>query len=150
MYRQNQLLLDLLEPGISKMGYELLGIEQFAQGRGSLVRIYIDNERGINLDDCQRVSDHVSGILDVKDPIRGAYTLEVSSPGLDRPFFTLKQMQEYIGESIQLNLHSKIAGRRKIKGILTGIDEENVMVKMDETDYQVSADNIDKAKLVTD
>lgn len=150
MYRQNNALLELLEPAVGKMGYRLLGIEQFSQGRSALIRIYIDHEGGINLDDCQRVSEQVSGILDVNDPIRGTYTLEVSSPGLDRPFFTLEQMQDYIGSTIKVNLRNRIDGRRNLTGILMAVDVQNVSIKMDDVEYLVNADNIDRARLVAD
>ena len=82
MVKQNKKLVDLLAPVISAMGYEMLGVEQISQGKSSTLRIYIDKEGGINVDDCQRVSHQVTGVLDVNDPIKGAYHLEVSSPGV--------------------------------------------------------------------
>ena len=88
MYIRNQILLDLLKPEIASMGYELLGLEVVKNQHMSLLRVYIDKPEGINIDDCVLVSQQLTGLLDVKDPIKGKYNLEVSSPGLDRPLFT--------------------------------------------------------------
>ena len=148
MYRQNTVLLELLGPVVSAMGYEILGIEQHARGRDTLLRIYIDNETGIKIADCARVSDQVAGVLDVNDPIKGSYNLEVSSPGFDRPLFTLDQFRRFTGHMVRLNLHDKIAGRRKITGELTAVSEEGIEINTEGTVYQVAAENIDKARLV--
>lgn len=148
MYRQNTVLIELLGPVVSAMGYELLGIEQLARGRSTLLRLYIDSEAGIMLDDCARVSDQVAGVLDVNDPIKGSYNLEVSSPGFDRPLFTLDHFRRFIGQEVRLNLHDKIAGRRKMSGEITAVSDDGVEIKMEGEVYQVAAENIDKARLV--
>ena len=148
MYRQNTVLLELLAPVVQALGYELLGIEQLARGRDTLLRLYIDNEAGIGLDDCARVSDQVAGVLDVNDPIKGSYNLEVSSPGFDRPLFTLDHFRRFTGHMVRLNLHDKIAGRRKITGAITAVSENGIEINMDGVAYQVAAENIDKARLV--
>jgi len=148
MYRQNTVLIELLEPVVQAMGYELLGIEQLARGRDTLLRIYIDNDAGIRLDDCARVSDQVAGVLDVNDPIKGSYILEVSSPGSDRPLFTLDHFRRFTGHIVRLALHDKIAGRRKMTGEITAVSEAGVDIRMDGAVYQVAAENIDKARLV--
>ncbi len=150
MYRQNTVLVELLEPVVHALGYELLGIEQLTRGRDTLLRLYIDNEAGIRLDDCARVSDQVAGVLDVNDPIKGSYNLEVSSPGFDRPLFTLDHLRRFTGHIVRLNLHDKFAGHRKITGEITAVSESGVEINMDGTVYQVSAENIDKARLVPD
>jgi ribosome maturation factor RimP len=89
MHRQHNELIDLLEPVVTALGYEMLGIEYFKQKDGSMLRLYIDNDVGITIDDCTRVNNQVIGVLDVHDPIKEKYFLEISSPGLDRPLFTL-------------------------------------------------------------
>jgi ribosome maturation factor RimP len=150
MYRQNIDLLKLLEPVVRGLGYELLGIERHNSGRDSLLRIYIDSTAGISLLDCERVSRQVTGILDVNDPIKGPYHLEVSSPGFDRPLFTLEQFKRYIGHNARLCLHNKIAGRRRISGVISSVNDDSVDIMMDETNYRITADNIDKARLVVD
>ena len=148
MYKQNQVLTDLLAPVIGAMGYELLGIEHLPQGRHSIVRVYIDQPTGVTLSDCEQVSDHITGILDVEDPIRGSYDLEVSSPGLDRPLFTLEQFRRFLGSQAQVNLRSKLEGRRKITGRIEAIENETVVMNTDDNVYHVPADQIEKAKLV--
>ena len=102
--RQDPLQLGkMLEPGIRSMGYELVGIEYQTGGKGGgLLRVYIDSEQGISADDCQKVSYQVSGVLDVEDPIPGHYTLEVSSPGLDRLLFRAEDFDRFAGQLIKL------------------------------------------------
>jgi ribosome maturation factor RimP len=148
MYRQNTVLYELLEPVVGAMGYELLGIEQLARGRDTLLRLYIDSETGIRLEDCVRVSDQVAGVLDVNDPIKGSYHLEVSSPGFDRPLFTLDHFRRFTGQVVRLNLHDKVAGRRKITGEITSVSDDGVEISMEGVVYQIAAENIDKARLV--
>lgn len=150
MYRQNTVLNEMLEPVICSLGYELLGIEQLVRGKGTLLRIYIDSETGINLDDCARVSEHVTGILDVNDPIKGSYDLEISSPGFDRPLFTLEHFRRFVGQKVRLQLHQKMSGRRKIVGEIIAINDDSVEISMEGSVYRVAADNIEKARLVPD
>ena len=148
MYRQNTVLVALLAPVVHALGYEMLGIEHATKGADSLLRIYIDSEAGIRLEDCARVSEQITGILDVNDPIHGSYRLEISSPGFDRPLFTLEHFRRFIGHVVRLNLRDKIAGHRKIIGEVTGVSETGVEINMEGTVYQITADNIDKARLV--
>jgi ribosome maturation factor RimP len=139
---------NLIEPVISALGYELVGVEYLSQGRRSLLRIYIDHTDGINVHDCERVSHQVSGVLDVEDVIRGQYTLEVSSPGLDRPLFTKEQFQRYIGSEVNIRLSIAQQGRKKFKGILRGIDDTNVFLNVDEEEISLPFNAIEKANLV--
>lgn len=148
MYRQNQILVKLLEPVISAMGYEMLGIEHLPKGHGSLVRIYIDNEAGITVADCEKVSHQVTGILDVNDPIKGSYDLEVSSPGLDRPLFTLDHFSRFKGHMVQVRLRSKMDGRRNFTGQIEGVDKDKVTLKEQDQIYSIPVDLIEKAHLV--
>ena len=150
MYRQNKHLVELIKPVIQAMGYELLGIEHLTRGHASLLRIYIDNDSGIKLDDCERVSHQVAGLLDVHDPIKGSYSLEVSSPGFDRPLFTLEHFRRYIGHSVRVYLHQKTAGHRKFAGMIKAVHSDSIEMNVDGTDYLVEADNIDKARLVAE
>ena len=148
MYKQNQVLVDLLGPLIRAMGYEMLGIEQLAQGRHSIIRIYIDGAAGITLSDCERVSVQATGVLDVEDPVRGSYNLEVSSPGLDRPLFTLEHFQRHLGSEARVQLRSKLEGRRKLSGRIEAVDAETVVIRVEDMDYRVPAELIEKARLV--
>jgi len=148
MYHQNPVLVELLEPLIQALGYEMLGIEHSPGGQGSLLRIYIDSEAGIKLADCERVSEQVTGVLDVNDPIRGSYHLEISSPGFDRPLFTLEHFRRFIGHRVRLKLREKIAGRRRISGEITGVGQDGVEVKIDGMNCLIPADVIEKARLI--
>ncbi len=128
MRRRNEQLQTLIEPAVTALGYELVGVESLSPGRGGLVRVYIDSQDGISLDDCELVSRQVSGLLDVEDPIPGRYTLEVSSPGVERPLFTPEQYLRFIGEKVRIELDIPVQGRRKITGILHGYGDGNVIV----------------------
>ena len=138
----------LLEPSVAALGYELLGIEHLSQGRHSLLRIYIDSPDGITVEDCERVSHQVSGVLEVEDPIKGAYTLEVSSPGLDRPLFKPEHYERFVGEQVQVRLVRPQDGRRKFKGQLTGLRDGNVVLDVDGHEVVLAWEDIDKAHLV--
>src|SRR5699024_901156 len=119
----------ILAPVVESMGFEFWGV-QYIQGRGAVVRILIDHEEGISVDDCADVSHQVSGVLDVEDPINTEYVLEVSSPGMDRPLFTLEQWQRFIGEKIQVRLLGPIEGRRRVTGELLEVNEEDEQVSL--------------------
>lgn len=148
MYRQNQALVKLLDPAVSAMGYELWGLEHLARGRRSLLRVYIDRDAGVSIADCERVSKQLTGILDVEDPIRGSYDLEVSSPGLDRPLFTLGQFNRFIGHEVRLRLKAKVAGRRQIFGRIDKVEEGAISIQAGAQQFSVPPDLIEKARLV--
>lgn len=148
---QDVKLQELLVPVVTALGYELLGIERLSQGqRTSIVRIYIDSPQGITLDDCERVSYQVSGVLDVENPITGSYTLEVSSPGIDRPLFTLEHFKRFIGHKIKIRLTHPVQTRRHFTGILQKVEELNVTIVVDGIEYNLPYHQIDKARLVPD
>ncbi len=143
-------LEDLVRPVVEGLEYEFWGMEYLAQGKDSVLRIFIetDHENGIGVEDCAKVSRQVSSILDVEDPITGEYNLEVSSPGLDRPLFNLSQYEKYIGSIISLRLRVPFDGRRKFKGQLTALESEDVVVRVDQEEYLLPIDLIEKANLV--
>lgn len=141
-------LTDLLAPVVTSLGCELWGIEYIAQGRMSMLRIYIDKEEGISVEDCARVSRQAGSVLDVEDPIRSEYTLEVSSPGMDRPLFKLQQYQGSIGENIALRLRMAFDGRRKFTGLLKGIEDDHIVLEVDNEEYVLPFESIDKANIV--
>jgi len=140
-------IADMLQPTVEALGFALRGVEHLTQGRHSVLRIYIDSPTGIAIEDCATVSEQVSGILDVEDPIAGEYTLEVSSPGLDRLLFTLEQYSGYIGEVVELRLRSAFEGRRKFKGTLKGIEGEDVVIQIDDHEYLLPFGAIEKARV---
>ncbi|RDE18107.1 ribosome maturation factor RimP [Motiliproteus coralliicola] len=148
MATKNEQLNALIEPVVTGLGYQLWGIDFASQGRHSVLRIFIDAEAGISVDDCAAVSRQVSGVMDVEDPISTEYTLEVSSPGMDRPLFTLEQFAQYVGHQVQVRLRSPYEGRRKFSGLLKGVEDEDVVVEVDQHEYLLPIDSIDKANVV--
>lgn len=147
MATKEQQLRDMLAPTIEALGFDLWGVEYLSQGRHSLVRIYIDAEQGITVENCAAVSSQVGSVFDVEDPITGEYTLEVSSPGMDRLLFKLEQYGGYVGELVELRLRSAFEGRRKFKGILKGIEGEDVVIHVDDHEYLLPYSAIEKARV---
>ncbi|BCA30884.1 ribosome maturation factor RimP [Metapseudomonas otitidis] len=138
----------LLAPVVEALGYQCWGIEFLSQGRHSLLRVYIDHENGILIDDCEKVSRQISGVLDVEDPISSEYTLEVSSPGMDRPLFRLEQFAAHAGELVKIKLRSPYEGRRNFQGLLRGVEEQDVVVLVEDHEYLLPIDLIDKANII--
>lgn len=141
-------LTAMLAPVVESLGCELWGVEYTAQGRQSVLRIYIDKKAGISVDDCANVSRQAGSVLDVEDPIKSEYTLEVSSPGMDRPLFKLNQYQDSIGETISVRLRMAFDGRRKYTGLLKGIEDEQIILEADNEEYVLPYESIDKANIV--
>jgi len=138
-------------PLVEGLGYELLGVEWHGQGKHSLLRLYIDHEQGIGIEDCEAVSRQLSAYLDVEDLIPGQYRLEVSSPGLDRPLFNLEQVARFIGEDIKLKCYNAINGQRKFVGRIDSVLPENdevVVALEDGSSIAVPFSNIARANLV--
>ena len=147
MPRESAELRKLLEPAVSALGFELVGVE-FVSGRRGLLRLYIDSEDGVTIDDCQAVSHQVSGLLDVEDPIQGQYSLEVSSPGLDRPLFRAADFERFAGHEVSLRLVAPVEGRRKFRGVLLGLRDGRVVVQVEEQELVVELEEIEAAGLV--
>ncbi|WP_372613600.1 ribosome maturation factor RimP [Halomonas sp.] len=141
-------LYALIEPVVTAMGFELWAIDLMSQGRHSRLVIYIDNPDGVNVDDCADVSRQVGAVLDVEDPIRSEFRLEVSSPGLDRPLYTLDHFQRFQGHLIDLKLRQPFEGKRKFRGVLAGVEEDDVLLQMDGEEYCFPIDGIDQARVV--
>jgi len=141
-------LLGLLEPAVEALGYELVELEFHGQGGGSLLRLYIDRAQGVTLDDCEQVSRQVSAVLDVEDPLPGAYTLEVSSPGLDRPLRKQADYARFAGRQAKLELLLPRAGRRRYTGTLKGLDADEVLIEVDGEIQRLPLAEIAKARLV--
>ncbi|GFZ75886.1 ribosome maturation factor RimP [Pseudohongiella nitratireducens] len=137
----------MLQPAIEVLGLELWGVEYLTKGRSALLRVYIDSEEGVTIDDCEKVSRQISAILDVEDPIAGEYTLEVSSPGLDRPLFAAEHYTAYVGEVINVRLSSPIDGRRKFKGVLNSADPQKIVMTVDNQPVEILFSQIEKANV---
>ncbi len=151
----------LLAPTVTSLGLELLGIEYLPASGGALVRLYIDvpqteaadvglEQRHVGIEECESVSREVSAQLDVEDPITGNYTLEVSSPGIDRPLFGAAQFARFIGESAKVTLKLPQDGRRRLQGAILRVEGETIVFEVDKNEFTVDAGNIDKARLVPD
>jgi len=143
-----QKLQDLLQGSVEDLGCELWGIECQRIGRYLTVRLFIDKEGGVTVDDCADVSRQVSAVLDVEDPIADKYNLEVSSPGLDRPLFTLAQYTRYVGQEIVVHLRIPVADRRKWQGELTKIENDMITLIVDKQEQVLTFGNIQKANVV--
>ena len=140
-------LIELLEPALAALGFELADLDAHA-GRRGLVRIYIDRTSGgVTLDDCQRVSEQLGAFLDVEDPLPGSYVLEVSSPGLDRRLRTLAHFERFTGERVKLELKDPREGRRNVSGRLHGVDAGEVLVDVDGATWRLPLRDIAVARL---
>jgi len=148
MAKAGRTLTRLLRPAVESLGYELIGIEHEQGKRSGVLRLYIDKEEGIAVEDCEKVSRQVSAVLDVEDPIAGEYTLEVSSPGLDRPLFEIEQFAQYAGEEVKLRLRSPIDGRRNFTGLIVECTDGTVVLKVDDESVRLPFDAIGVARLV--
>jgi len=155
LYLNNKIILldkelqKLLVPVVTALDYELIGVIRLSQGSNNVVlRVYIDHPNGINLVDCERVSDQVNGILSVSNLIKGHYTLEVSSPGLERPLFTLAHFIRFVGHKVKVHLRQPVHERRNFTGTLQRVQGHDVIVMVCKTEYSLPYDQIDKAHIV--
>ncbi len=141
-------LYEIITPVVEGLEYELVGIEYLPQGKHSLLRIYIDQEEGITLDDCEKVSRQVSAVMDVEDPLTNNYNLEISSPGLERPLFTEEHYIRFSGSQVFIRMSFPIDGRRKFEGLLKGVESGEALVEIDEVLFRLPLAQVDKAHLV--
>ena len=146
---KNKALEQLIVPLIEDLGYEFVGLELQSGGGSALLRIYIDNPgKGVNVDDCATISREVSAVFDVEDPISSAYRLEVSSPGLDRPLFTLEQFKRFQGKEVSLTVLPPIEGRKRFKGLIENVIDNGIVLTMDDQSVSIDFGRIQKARLV--
>lgn len=154
-------IANLLAPTIESLGVELLGAEYLPAPGSATLRLYIDvpadravgedgQPRSVTIEDCEAVSREVSARLDVEDPISGQYTLEVSSPGVDRPLFTLAHYARFTGETAKVGLKLPQDGRRRLQAQIARVDGGSVVFMLDGNEFVVPFGNIDKARLVPD
>ncbi len=145
---RNAELEKIIRPAVEATGFEFWGLEYLAQGKHSVLRVYIDHEKGIDVDNCAEVSHQISGVLDLEDPIQGYYNLEVSSPGMDRPLFTEEQFASYQGEEVELRVSIPINGRRKFKGTIEQVENGVMHLEADGETYEIICQQVEKANLV--
>jgi ribosome maturation factor RimP len=141
-------LLALIEPVVEGLGYDCVGVEYNPHPKHGLLRIYIDHENGILVDDCTKVSHQVSGVLDVEDPIIDNYHLEVSSPGEDRPFFKVRQFSQFLGSTVMVHLFAAVDGRRKITGKIVHVENDVITLEENEQSFDIPFAAMSKARLV--
>lgn len=137
----------MLEPTVNGLGYELIDLD-FRLGGGGLVRLFIDKDPAVTLDDCEHVSRQVGDLLDVEDPLPAGYVLEVSSPGLDRRLRTPEHFAAVVGAEIRVELKRAIEGRRKFRGALIGADADTIEMNVDGTKWQLPLAELSVARLV--
>ena len=141
-------LLALIEPVVEGLGYDCVGVEYNPHPKHGLLRIYIDHENGILVDDCTKISHQVSGVLDVEDPIIDNYHLEVSSPGEDRPFFKVRQFSQFLGSTVMVHLFAAVGGRRKITGKIVHVENDVITLEENEQSFDIPFAAMSKARLV--
>jgi len=138
---------ELLEPELSELGFELIEVEFAKRGSTNILRLFIDREGGITIDDCALASRQMSATLDIDDFIEVQYTLEVSSPGIDRPLRRLKDFDRYAGERIKVKTVTPIEGRKRFSGVLTGCSDGMLALESDGTEYRIHLENVKRANL---
>ena len=141
-------LTEMIRPVVEGLGCELWGIERLSMGRFSTLKIYIDAVEGVDIEDCARVSRQVSSLLDVEEPVTGEYTLEVSSPGMDRRLFRLDQFEAFAGAKVRIQLTRPYGGQRKYSGLLRGIEGDEVILDLDDEEILFPLEAIEKANVV--
>ena len=138
----------LIEPTVTGLGYELWGIERTRSGQRQLIRLFIDAPAGIALEDCEKVSAQVADLLEAENALRGDYTLEVSSPGVDRVLFHPAQWERYLGEEVQVRLRTPVEGQRRLIGKLLRANEDEVSVLTPDGERTARHSMIERARLV--
>lgn len=146
MAKREQQLVEILEPTVEAMGYELVHVE-LVRAKTVILRLYIDKPDGVGLDDCSAVSNQVSGVLDVEDPIQSEYSLEVSSPGWDRPLSKLEHYERFVGERAALQLGMAMQGRRKFTGVIAAVNGREIELTVDGQAVAIDFDQIEKGRL---
>ena len=151
LYRDPFGIVPIVEPVISGMGYQFWGLDCQTGRHTAQVRVYIDRDQGVTLDDCSQVSEQLSAVLDVEDPIHMPYTLEISSPGINRLLFSVNQMQDAVGSKVRIKTSWPIEGRRNFSGFLEGVEQEHVRIKMQgNVSFEVPLNAVRNVKLDVD
>ena len=136
-----------IEPTVTGLGYALLGIERGRASGTQLLRLYIDHAAGITVGDCERVSRQVGDVIDAEQLVRGEYTLEVSSPGIERPLFTLDQHHRFVGEQVSVRLRAPLGGRRRVKGFLRAITSDALVIEDAGGTFEIPFREVERSKL---
>ncbi len=148
MASKQELLHDMILPIVASLNCELWGLEYLTQGRYTTLRVFIDGPSGVSLEDCEKISRQISSVMDVEDPIDGEYTLEVSSPGMDRPLYKADHYARYLGETVNVRLRMARDGRRRFKGNIVAVENDDVRINVDGAEITLPIDAIDKANIM--
>ncbi len=146
--RKERQVEDLLAPTVESLGCKIWGVEYLSQGKHTKLRLYIDRDEGVTVDHCADVSRHVSDVLDVEEFLNAAYTLEVSSPGMDRILFKESQYAESVGEQVEIRLNFPFEGRKKFVGVLTDVQDSTAVVRIEDEEFLLPLENIQRARVV--
>ncbi len=138
----------MLAPTVGNLGCVIWGVELLSHGRHSKLRLFIDNPQGVSIDDCERVSRQVSDVLDVEETFGQSYTLEVSSPGMDRILFKADQFEANVGQTIDVRLNFPLEGKKRIVGLLCGVENGEVIVRIEDEEYLLPLENVQRARIV--
>ena len=141
-------IFDAIEPLVTSEGYEVVDVEWLTESGRRILRVYIDRENGVNIDDCSRISATLEDVLDVQDLISSAYNLEVSSPGLERPLRTMAHFEKSLGKKVKVVTKEKIDNRKNYKGLLKAAENEVLTIEIDNQDFAVPFDQVQKARLI--
>lgn len=141
-------LSTLIDPVVRSFGCELWGVEYRSAKAGAFLRVFIDKEAGVSIEDCGNVSRQLSAVFDVEDPITSAYQLEVSSTGIDKPLMTLEHYQRYVGHVVKVSLQRPIESRRKLQGQIVSVGENTVVIEDQGTEYTLPYEAIGRGRLV--
>lgn len=147
MQRASKQVVEVVEPVVTGLGYELVGAEFGQAENGTTLRVYIDKPEGIVMEDCAAVSRQLNAVLDVEDTIKSAYLLEVSSPGVDRPLFTEAQFAAQVGEEVRVRMADGVGGRRNFKGELVAVKAGIATVEVDGIDYELDIADVEQAHI---
>ena len=135
-------------PVINKLGYDIYDVEYVKEGKDYYLRIYIESEKGIDLNDCEKVSNEITQLLDKEDPIKEQYFLEISSTGIEKNLRKDKHLEKNIGNQVQLKLFKPLEGKREYKGILCDFDKNNLTIKEKDIKFKIERKNISQIKTV--
>ena len=138
----------IIKPTVVDMGFEFWGLDYSNKSGGAFLRVFIESEKGINVEDCAEVSRRLSVLLDVENPINGVYDLEISSPGMSRRFYSLDQYQRFIGAFVKVKLYLNFNGRKNFKGILVGVQDEELVIRDGDDEFFIPFESIDKGSMV--
>ncbi len=148
MNRTEKQIEELLRTIVEGLGCEIWGVEYLSQGSHSKLRLYIDSADGVSIDDCEKVSRQVSDVLDVENLFTKGYTLEVSSPGMDRILFNAQQYESNVGAMVDVRLNFPFEGKKRVVGLLAGVENAEAIIQVDGEEYGLPLDNVQRARIV--